>query len=208
MVAFFGGAILMKKLTYVLLILLNLSCARASYVTTVDKVDLSLYVGKWFEVAAIPQIFQSKCIANTTAEYSFAEQNLIQVINSCDTQNGYREVAEGRAMVVDNGSNSKLKVTFVNLFNSWIFPLGGNYWIVDLAPDYSYALIGDPKAKYAWILSRKPVLDINIYKNSEIKYKSLGYDTCEILTSVQTKGLQKRVPLCNISEIEKLISEI
>lgn len=170
--------------------------AARSEIPTAGYVNLDRYVGKWYEVASIPQWFQKKCVANTTAEYSFAEDDLIKVLNSCDTENGYRDVAEGRAQVVDKATNSKLKVTFVKLI-VWIFTFGGNYWILDVPDDYSYAMIGDPTLDYAWILSRTPNLEKNRFVEIESKFKSLGYDTCKILTSVQTGGLSNRVPLCD-----------
>ncbi|MDG0817295.1 lipocalin family protein [Bdellovibrio svalbardensis] len=165
--------------------------------TTVPSVDLNKYIGKWYEVASIPQSFQKQCVGNTTAEYSMADRGFIKVLNSCDTKSGARSVAEGRAKVVDSKSNSKLKVTFVK-FIDWIFSFGGNYWILDLGPNYSYAVVGDPSLKYAWILSRQPTLSLSTYISIEAKLKAQGYDTCSILTSVQTGGFSKRQPLCEV----------
>lgn len=163
----------------------------------VSSVDLNQYLGKWYEIAAIPQFFQKKCVANTTAEYSKTDSELIKVMNSCDNAEGNREIAEGRAEVVDTNSNAKLRVTFVH-FIFWIFQIGGDYWIIELAPDYSYAVVGHPDRTYAWILSRTPAMADGVLKALEVKIKSLGYDTCKILTSVQAGGVQERKPLCQI----------
>lgn len=164
-------------------------------IPTAPHVDLEKYLGKWYEVASIPQSFQRKCVRNTFAEYSMSEDNLIKVLNSCDTQSGDKKFAEGRAKVIELEHNSKLKVTFVKLIR-WIFAFGGNYWILDVAPNYSYALVGDPTLKYAWILSRTPAMDKTIFIEIESKYRALGYDTCKILTSIQSEGLSEREPLC------------
>jgi apolipoprotein D and lipocalin family protein len=184
----------MKLFSAVFLMCLMAVAAR-SEIPTAHYVDLNRYIGKWYEVASIPQSFQKKCVANTTAEYSFAEDDLIKVLNSCDTKKGDRDVAEGRAKVVDTATNSKLKVTFVKLVK-WIFTFGGNYWILDVPADYSYAMIGDPTLEYAWILSRTPNLEKTKFIEIESKFKALGYDTCKILTSVQTGGIATRIPLC------------
>lgn len=164
-------------------------------ISTAGQVDLHRYLGKWYEIASIPQSFQKQCIGNTTAEYSLVEDGLIKVVNRCDTASGMVSVIEGRARVVDLKTNAKLKVTFVKLFD-WIFAFGGDYWILDVAPDYSYALVGDPSLKYAWILGRAPALSTEDLQKAEAQFRSLGYDTCEILTSVQAGGVSKRVPLC------------
>lgn len=165
-------------------------------IETAPYVDLNQYIGSWYEVASIPQSFQKQCVKNTKAEYSFGSKERINVINSCVEADGEISVANGRAIIKDKKSNSKLKVTFVKL-GIWIFPFGGNYWILDVAPDYRYALIGDPSLKYAWILSRTPDFSVSDFDYAETKFKSLGYDTCAILTSVQTGGLSKRTPLCD-----------
>lgn len=166
-------------------------------VETVDQVDLHQYLGKWHEVASIPQSFQKMCVGNTTAEYSFAEGHLLRVLNSCDTQEGTRKLAEGRAKVIDTKSNAKLKVTFVK-FIDWIFAFGGDYWILFLGENYSYAVVGDPSREYAWILSRTPVLPYRALVAAEQNLKSNGYNTCRILTSIQKGGFSERKPVCDV----------
>ena len=188
------------KLTKIVLAVFAIGVASAAFanVPTQNFVDLKKYLGKWYEVSAIPQSFQAQCVKNTTAEYSSAEKGLIKVINSCDTESGERSVAEGRARVEDRKSNSKLKVTFVNFFD-WIFDFGGNYWIIETSPTYSYSIVGDPTKKYAWILSRTPKMETSDLQKIERKLKSLGYDTCLIKTSIQTNGFSKRLPLCKLN---------
>jgi len=63
---------------------------------------------------------------------------------------------KGKAFVVPNTGNSKLKVQFF-----WSFK--GNYWIIDLASDYSWAIVSDPKLKTLWILSRTKTMDAELY---------------------------------------------
>lgn len=166
-----------------------------SEVSTVESVDLSKYIGQWYEVASIPQSFQKQCVGNTTAQYSFAEKGRIKVLNSCDTKDGERSVSEGRAKIEDENSNAKLKVTFVKLLD-WIFSFGGNYWILEIGPNYSYAIVGDPSREYAWILARTPSLDLQTLAGIEQRLRvQQQYDTSKILTSIQSKGFQKRIPL-------------
>ena len=164
-------------------------------VQTASFVDLNRYLGKWYEVASIPQSFQKQCVANTTAEYSLADNGLIKVFNSCTKIDNSISGAEARARIIDTQSYSKLKVTFVKLFD-WVFAFGGNYWILDVDSGYNVALVGDPSRNYAWILSRYPTLSTAQWIEAEKTFKIQGYDTCKILTSVQTGGLASRVPLC------------
>jgi apolipoprotein D and lipocalin family protein len=78
------------------------------------------------------------------------------VLNSCrDEQDGSLREAKGRAWVVDNASNARLKVSF-------FWPFRGDYWIIDLGQEYEYAVVGTPNRKYLWILSRTPEMNPEI----------------------------------------------
>lgn len=174
---------------------LFLGFASEAAVQTVPSVDLTRYVGKWYEIAAIPQSFQKQCVANVTAEYTSLKNGQIQVINSCDRKDGTRSVSEGRAKVIDRETNAKLKVTFVKIID-WIFAFGGDYWVIDLEANYKYAVVGHPTLKYGWILSREPALsqaDLELISNN---LKLQGYDTCQFIMTVQTGGNQQSQPLC------------
>ncbi len=158
-------------------------------------VDINRYMGKWYEVASIPQSFQKKCVKDTTAEYELLPKSRVKVVNICTKSNGDFDRVVGRAKIADKTTFAKLKVTFVKLI-FWIYQFGGKYWILDVDQDYSVALVGDPTRNYAWILSRKPSLSRQEWIDAEQKFRSQGYDTCKILTSVQTDGLQERQSLC------------
>ncbi len=123
---------------------------------TVNHVDLQKYIGTWYEIAKIPNRFQKQCIKNTTASYSINDDGTLKVINSCEDDEGEMDTAEGVAEVVDPKTNSKLEVSFVSIFGIHLF--WGDYWIIGLPDDYSYAVIGTPNRKYGWILSRTPSL--------------------------------------------------
>lgn len=168
--------------------------AGAQPLQTVTEVDLQRYLGKWYEIASIPQYFQRQCVGDTTADYAQAGAE-IAVTNSCRMENGERSVAHGQARVVDAASRAKLEVTFVKLFG-WLYLLGGDYWVIDLAPDYRYAVVCHPDRDYAWILSRQPALPMADLIAIEQRLRENGYDSCALLTSIQTGGLSEKVPLC------------
>jgi apolipoprotein D and lipocalin family protein len=82
--------------------------------------------------------------------------------------------AEGRARVVEPASNRKLKVGFLSIFG-W-YPFAGDYWILDLDPDYRWVLVGTPSREYGWILARDPQLDPSLRADLSARLKALGYD--------------------------------
>jgi apolipoprotein D and lipocalin family protein len=102
-------------------------------------------------------VFQKGC-CNTSAEYIITDKAYIKVINRCnkDSVEGLAKSIEGKAFVVKNSNNSKLKVQF-------FWPFKGSYWIIGLADDYSWAVVSHPNRKYLWILSRTAVMDDNVY---------------------------------------------
>lgn len=126
-------------------------------VRTVPSVDLERYVGRWYEIAKIPNRFQKQCARGTTAEYSLREDGRIDVLNGCFEEDGDRDEARGLAKVVDTESNAKLEVSFVNILG-WR-PFWGDYWVIGLDDDYRWAIVGTPDRKYGWVLARTPELD-------------------------------------------------
>ncbi len=177
------------------LLLSLLPCiALAQPLNTVEHVDLNRYLGKWYEIASIPQFFQRQCVRDSSAEYQLRD-SAISVTNRCTTNKGDLSVAEGQARVVDAASNAKLEVTFVKLFG-WRYLLGGDYWVIDLAADYRYAVVGHPTRKYAWVLAATPQVSALDLSAIEKRLRENGYDTCSLLTTVQTGGLSSKIPLC------------
>jgi apolipoprotein D and lipocalin family protein len=118
----------------------------------VSTVDLTRYVGKWFELAKIPNRFQKQCVGGTTAVYTLRDDGRIDVLNSCRKENGDIQEAKGLARVVDTLTNSRLEVSFFSILG--IRPVWGDYWILGLGENYEYAIVGSPDRKYGWILSR------------------------------------------------------
>lgn len=159
------------------------ACAskNSPYLATADNVDLDRYLGTWHEVARIDHWFQEGCI-NSTANYSMRDDGDIKVLNQCDIEgsDGEKDEAIGRAWVVDEESSAKLKVQFPLKGIKLPF-LAGDYWIIDLEENYQYAMIGDPKREYLWILARDKKLNQEILSMLIQKAESQGFPTEELL---------------------------
>jgi len=159
--------------------------APADVPKTAERVDLDRYAGKWYEIARFPNRFQKQCAGNTTAEYAKRPDGEIDVINRCRTEDGKTDVAEGRARVVDAATNAKLEVRFAPAALAWLPMVWSPYWIIDLAPDYSVAAVGDPKREYLWILSRTPKLPEATYEELVNRLTAQGFDTARLLMTKQ-----------------------
>ena len=147
---------------------------------TVTSVDLSRYVGQWYEIARLPNRFEKKCADSVTANYTLMDDGRIKVVNRCRKKSGEFTTATGKAKVVDKKSNAKLKVTF-------FWPFYGDYWILDLGLNYEYAVVGDPSRKFLWILSRKPTMEEADYQNILARMQARGFDISRMIRTVQVQ---------------------
>jgi apolipoprotein D and lipocalin family protein len=147
---------------------------------TVPSVDLQKYMGRWFEISAFPQSFEKGCHC-TVAEYSMTDKGYVKVVNTCrkGSPDGKAKVANGKAFVVEGSNNAKLRVQF-------FWPFRGNYWIIDLADDYTYAVVGDPSRKYLWILCRTPRMEPGLYRDIVDRAANKGYDVSKLQMTDQT----------------------
>ena len=147
---------------------------------TVPHVDLNRYMGVWYEIARYPNSFQKGCVGSR-ATYSLMDNGKVSVLNECynGSLSGKLRSAKGKAWVVDKETNSKLKVSF-------FWPFAGDYWIIDLADDYSYVIVGHPKRKYLWILSRNKKMEDDTYAGILRRLVEIHhYDTSKLIKTIQ-----------------------
>lgn len=143
---------------------------------TVESVDLNRYMGKWYEIAAFPTWFEKSCRCSMV-EYSL-ENGAVAVKNFCRKE-GRPVIVKGKAYPVPGTNNSQLKVSF-----RW--PLTSDYWIIALDDEYQYAMVGHPKKKYLWLLSRTPEMDEDAYRGLVETARSKGYDVRKLRSTDQT----------------------
>lgn len=143
---------------------------RKGELAVVGAVDLSRYAGRWYEIARLPNRFEKKCADSVTATYTLRSDGRVDVVNRCRKANGEYTTARGKAKIVDKKTNAKLKVTF-------FWPFYGDYWILDLGPNYEYAVVGAPNRDYLWILSRTPQLDEQLYQRLLRETATRGFAT-------------------------------
>jgi apolipoprotein D and lipocalin family protein len=167
-----------------LLLLNGIGCVNMSKQTSpplsvVPYVDINRYTGIWYEIARYPHSFQEGCVGSK-ATYTLRDDGKISILNECyeETFNGKIRSAKGKAWVVDKGTNAKLKVSF-------FWPFAGDYWIVDLGKNYEYAVIGHPKRKYLWILSRTREIEGDVYEAILSRLKDKQYDTSRLIKTAQ-----------------------
>ncbi len=142
-------------------------------------VEIDRYLGRWYELGRYEQSFQKDCEA-VTADYSLTEPGVLRVVNTCHAGGvtGKERKAEGKAKIVAGSNNAKLRVSFFG-------PFYGDYWVLDHADDYSWAIVGEPSGRYLWLLNRKAKPDRAVLDMMFRRVKDMGYDTAQIRITKQ-----------------------
>jgi apolipoprotein D and lipocalin family protein len=148
-------------------------------VKTVANVDLSRFVGTWYEISSIPQIFQHGCVG-TNANYAARPDGQIDVLNKClsGSLQGAERSIHGVAWVSDTSSNAKLRVQF-------FWPLSAPYWIIGLGENYEYAITATPDRNGLWILSRSRQMDEKLYETLVAQAAAQGFDVSRLRKTLQ-----------------------
>jgi apolipoprotein D and lipocalin family protein len=58
--------------------------------------------------------------------------------------------------------------------------------VIELAGDYSHAVVGSPDREYLWILSRTPTLDEATYRELTRKIAEKGFDATKLIRTAHT----------------------
>jgi len=157
-------------------------------VEPVPAVDLARYAGTWYEIARFPNRFQKDCTSDVTATYSLLDDGQILVVNRCRTATGEMKEAEGKARRKgEDEPTSKLLVRFAPAFLSFLPFVWADYWVIDLADDYSYAVVGEPSREYLWILARSPVLADETYEGITQRLRQHGYDPALLIRTSHSR---------------------
>jgi apolipoprotein D and lipocalin family protein len=135
-------------------------------------VELSDYLGLWYEQGRFDHAFEEGC-THATALYAQRADGTITVENACivGTQ---REWVRGTAAVEEGSNGAKLKVSF-------FWPISADYWVLDHAEDYSWSIVGEPSGRYLWILTRRKHIADKRWDDLVNRTEDLGYDTSGLL---------------------------
>ena len=152
---------------------------------TIPTLDLKRYVGTWYEIAKFPNSFQKKCVGFTTASYSIREDGRVDVLNRCRRADGGTDTASGVARQPGGPGSPKLEVRFAPAILSFVPMVWGDYWIIDLDPDYQLAAVSEPTRDYLWILSRTPKVDPAAYDALLGRLAAQGLDMKRLVPTKQ-----------------------
>ena len=149
--------------------------AAAQTVTAVPKLDLNKFMGTWYELARLPNRTEKKCVANVKVLYALGDKKgTFQMGTSCDLKDGTPDEYDGTGKM-DKAGDGRLKLSRLVLLST-------PYWVLATGPAYEWALIGSPKHKTLWILSRTPTLDPAVMAQLKSTATAQGFDLTRLIT--------------------------
>lgn len=163
-------------------------CGGSEPLDVAANVDLQQFQGKWYEIARLPRTTQTDCYA-TMAFYSAGSGGGLHFVHQCNvgSLDGPLDTVTMSASVPDPSVPAKLAVNVSGFL--------GDYWILDVGPNYEYALVGHPSRLYLWLLSRTPVLDTATTQALVTKAQGLHFDTSQLVSTPQaTEGARVSSP--------------
>ena len=152
---------------------------------SIESLDMARYMGRWYEVSRYPTWFQKKCRDSSRAEYALKDNGEVQVTNRCRLESGEMNVATAVGRQVGGPQSARLKVSFAPGWLSFLPMVWGDYWVVDLDPDYSLVAVSEPSREYLWVLSRTPQVDAARYEALLGRLAQQGFDLSKLITTKQ-----------------------
>jgi apolipoprotein D and lipocalin family protein len=148
--------------------------------TTIASLDITRYMGTWYELARYPNRFQRDCSGPAVAAYSLQPDGRVRVVNRCPQADGKTDEAIGEARRVGEAGSARLEVRFAPAWLSWLPVVWGNYWVVDLDPAYQLSVVSEPSREYLWVLSRTPTIDPALWDALMVRLREQGFDLARL----------------------------
>lgn len=160
-----------------LVLLLGLACgcaSRGAVRAAPDAVDLPRFMGTWHVVAHIPYFAERGHVA---ARYEYALRDTGRIGVAYHYREGFaapEQSREARASVKADSGNREWTLWFVGV-------VPAKWRIVEVAPDYSWALADYPGRDMGWILARDAVMDEARYQALVKKARDHGINARQLV---------------------------
>lgn len=144
------------------------------------NIDLPRYMGTWYIIANIPYFAERGNVASRDVYRLDSDGNVATTYFYRKSFAAPEKTADSLGIVQPDTHNIYWKIRFFWLFHA-------DYLILDIAPDYSWVLIGQPSRKLAWVLARDAAMDDALYESLLQKFHAFGYDTTQLKRVAQFK---------------------
>jgi apolipoprotein D and lipocalin family protein len=172
----------MRTLFLCYLVGLAVNAEKIPELASFPYVNLERYSGLWHEIARLPNSCETHCV-ESTLEYHLTSDGSVDVTHHCTKSNGYKRSAQGFMKIKNAPHNSRLATNFVPKWLRWTGLGWSDYWVIDLDPNYKYAVVSEPDREYLWILSRTPTLERSTYDGLIKKLEDLHFNLSHLIVS-------------------------
>ena len=168
----------MKRL-FALLVLITFitGCASSSTMPplkTVSHVDLNRYMGDWYVIANLPYFAEKGKVASIERYEAGTDGKIANTfIFRKKSFTAPEQQWHAIATVVNQETNAEWRVQF-------FWPIKLAYLVIDLDPDYRWAVVGHPSRNYFWILARDRQMKDEVYAGILQRAAAQGYDTARV----------------------------
>ena len=194
----YGGPKLMTALTA--LIAGVVAGKKKTPLVTAPNVDLQRYSGTWYEIARLPEKWEKDCASDVTATYQGTIDGGLRVLHRCRRRDGSLKRTIGRAEVVDVDTNAKLRISYAPQLLDALPFVWSDYCIIDVANDYSTAIVGTPDRAHLWLLARSSTVSEETRSAFIAKALGQGFDTSQL---IYTRHEQPAAPTAASNETDE-----
>ena len=144
------------------------------------SVTLSDFDGRWYEIARTPNRNQGAC-TQLQINISPADGGAYSIVSTCNRASGGPQVVRSSATSL-NSDNNRLRFRAASGAAGFV-GVSQEFWVLDRADDYSWAILGTPGGNYFWLWTRSA----NPANRAALlaRVRALGYNTSN---AVQTGG--------------------
>ena len=147
------------------------------------NVDLPRYMGRWWVIANIPYFAEKGKVATADVYTLRPDGHIDNVYVYRKAFDKPEKSMRGVATVVPGTGNAQWRIAF---FGGLV---RADYLVMDVAPDYSWALIANPKRSLAWVFAREAQMDDVQFEALKARFAEWGYAPAKIVRVPQAPGV-------------------
>lgn len=135
-----------------------------------QHIDIGQMMGRWYEVARLPNKTQKGCQAGTS-DWARAAGGYA-VVQVCRKGSATAAPTEWRAKarVVDPKTNNRIQMSFFGGV------LKQEYWVLEHRPEQGWLILATPGGNGLWLMSQRPSLSAQVRAQALTRIRQLGYD--------------------------------
>ena len=141
---------------------------------TVAHLELAQMMGRWYEIARLPNALQRGCQAGAS-DWTRAADGF-SVVQSCHkgAPDGPISLWKAKARVADPGANTRFKMTFFGGLVSQ------EYRVLDRRDAEGWLILATHDGKYLWLMAQRPTLAAGVRSQVVSRIRQLGFDPARL----------------------------